>query len=107
MDNSKYFGVGYYRPQTKFGVRLYFQKHVSVILSTVGEGVHGRDACVTGVRVWQGVCVCGKGCAWQGACMAGAMHARGHVRTNKAQFYYQALNILVKKLIFYHHQGLQ
>ena len=40
-------------------------------------------------------------------CVAGGMHGKGHVRTNKAQFYYQALNMLVKKLIFYHHQGLQ
>ena len=56
-------------------------------MSTVGEGVHGRG------------CVCVRG--------RGGMHGRGHVRTNKAQFYYQALNMLVKKLIFYHHQGLQ
>ena len=51
--------------------------HLSVILFTVGGGVHGGRAFVAGWPVWQGACVAGgvhvRGCAWQGgACMMGA-----------------------------------
>ena len=52
----------FYCPQTKFGTRQYFQKRVSVILST-SHSVHR---------------VCGrKGHAWQGACVAWGMHGGG------------------------------
>ena len=53
----------YYCPQMKFGARLYFQKHVSRILS-MGRGVPGPGGCLILGVLGPGGAWCQKGCAW-------------------------------------------
>ena len=64
-----------YHPQMKFGARLYFQKHVSRILST--EGCRGGGLLCRGAWSW-GIC---SGGAWwthpPTATAAGSMHPTG------------------------------